>query len=132
MANLAPKFVDGILGISYGRASEVDLGAVPAIYQLVVGGGYMLGGLIFGIAMFRAGVLPRWATGLLAATAALTPLAALFPHAIQRLAAMPMGLALAVLGFALWSERRAPASEEQDVQSVSGTVNPQLRQAVTE
>jgi hypothetical protein len=132
MASLAPKFVDGILGISFGRASEVGLGAAPAIYQLVVGGGYVLGGLLFGIAMLRAGVLPRWATGLLAVTAALTPLAALFPHAIQRLAAMPMGLALACLGYALWSERRARASEEQAAQTVPGKVSAQLRQTAAE
>src|SRR5690348_14294305 len=31
----APKFVDGVLGISYGRASEVDLGALPTIYALM-------------------------------------------------------------------------------------------------
>jgi hypothetical protein len=131
MASLAPKFVDGILGISYGRASEVDLGAAPAIYQLVVGGGYILGGLLFGSAIFRAGILPRWAAGLLAATAALTPLAALFPHNIQRLAAMPMGLALACLGYALWSERRAQGSEEQASEPMPGKVSPQLSQTAT-
>src|SRR4051794_33905463 len=65
LAALAPKFVDGILGVSYGHAGEVDLGAVPAIYGLVVGGGYMLGGLLFGIATYRAGILPRWAAALL-------------------------------------------------------------------
>jgi hypothetical protein len=132
MASLAPKFVDGILGISYGRASEVDLGAAPAIYQLVVGGGYMLGGLLFGIAIFRAGVLPRWAGGLLAATAALTPLAALFPHAIQRLAAMPMGLALACLGYALLTERRAQAAEERASEPMPGKASPQLSQTAAQ
>jgi len=71
----------------------------------------MLGCLLFGIAIFRARILSRWAAGLLAVTAVLTPLAALLPHAIQRLAAIPMGLALAWLGYSLWSERRAPASE---------------------
>jgi membrane protein implicated in regulation of membrane protease activity len=83
----------------------------------------MLGGLLFGIATFRAGVLPRWAGGLLAITAALTPLAALLPHQIQRLAAMPMGLALAWLGYALWSELR-----EQAAESVPGKGSLQLRQ----
>ena len=43
---------------------------------------------------------------LLALTALLTPAAALLPHEIQRLAAMPMGLSLAWLGYALWSEKR--------------------------
>ena len=42
---------------------------------------------------------------LLAVAAVLTPAAALLPHAIQRLAAIPVGIALAWLGYALWSER---------------------------
>jgi len=109
LASVAPKFVDGFLGVGASRASEVDLGAIPALWAL---GGilYMLGGLLFGIATFRAGILPRWAAGLLAVTAALTPLAVLLPHATQRLAAIPMGLALASLGYALWSERREQAA----------------------
>ena len=112
LANDAPQFVDGVLGtLARGQASDVNLGALPAIYSLGVGIPYMLGGLMFGIATFRAGILPRWPAGLLAVAAALTPLAALLPHAIQRLAGIPVGLALAWLGYALWSERRAQTSE---------------------
>ena len=111
LATANPKFVDGLLGISFGRASEVDLGALPMLYQLGVGITYMLGGLLFGIATFRAGVLPRLPGGLLAVAAGVTPAAALLPHAQQRLAAVPVALALAWLGYALFSERRAPASE---------------------
>jgi hypothetical protein len=122
LATTAPQFVDGLLGMSYGRASEVNLGALPGLYALV-GILYMLGGLLFGIATFRAGILPRWASGLLAVTAALTPAAALLPHQIQRLAAVPMGLALAWLGYALWSERRERAAEP-----VPGRGSPQLRE----
>ena len=119
LATTAPQFVDGLLGISIGRAGEVDLGALPAIYGLI-GILYLLGGLLFGIATLRAGILPRWPAGLLAITAALTPAAALLPHPIQRLAAMPMGFALAWLGYALWSERRA-------TEPVPGKGSPQLR-----
>jgi hypothetical protein len=112
LATTAPKVVDGLLGtLAAGRASEVNLGALPAIYNLGVGIPYMLGGLLFGIATLRAGILPRWPAGLLAVAAVLTPAAALLPHAIQRLAAIPVGLALAWLGYALWSERREQASE---------------------
>jgi len=111
LATDAPKFVDGALGISYGRASEVNLGALPAIYNLLVGIPYMLGGLLFGIATLRAGILPRWPAGLLAVTAALTPAAILLPHNIQRLVGMPVGIAIAWLGFALWSERRSAGSQ---------------------
>jgi hypothetical protein len=112
LATTAPKFVDGLLGtLAAGRASEVNLGALPAIYSLGVGIPYMLGGLLFGIATLRAGILPRWPAGLLAVAAVLTPAAVLLPHAIQRLAAIPVGLALAWLGYALWSERRGQASD---------------------
>jgi hypothetical protein len=96
--------------MSHGQASAVDLGALPALYALV-GVLYLLGGLLLGLATFRAGILPRRAAGLLAVTATLTPAAALLPHHIQRLAAVPMGIALAWLGYALWSERRASAAE---------------------
>jgi hypothetical protein len=110
LATDLPKFVNGVLGMSHGRVSEVDLGILPALYA-VVGISYMLGGLLLGIATFRAAVLPRRAAALLAVTATLTPAAALLPHHIQRLAGMPMGLALAGLGLALWLERRERASE---------------------
>jgi hypothetical protein len=105
-----PEFVDALLGISYGHTGGVDLGVLPTLYS-VVGISYMLGGLLFGIATFRAGVLPRLPAALLAIAAALTPLAALLPHAEQRYAAIPVALALAWLGYALWSERRASASQ---------------------
>ena len=87
----------------------------------------MLGGLLFGIATLRAGILSRWAAGLLAVAAALTPLAALFPHEIQRYAGIPVGVAVAWLGYALWSERREHASEP-----VPGKVSPQLSQTGAE
>jgi hypothetical protein len=121
LATTAPKFVDSTLGtLAAGRASEVNLGALPALYNLGVGIPYMLGGLLFGIATLRAGILPRWPAGLLAVAAVLTPAAALLPHAIQRLAAIPVGIALAWLGYALWSERRAS-------DPVRGRGSPQLR-----
>lgn len=59
LATTAPQFVDGFLGIASGHASEVNLGALPALYTLV-GILYMLGGLLIGIATLRAGILPRW------------------------------------------------------------------------
>jgi len=110
LAAAAPAFVDGYLGISYGHTGGLNFGALPAIYGFM-GILYMLGGLVFGIATFRAGILPRRAAGLLALTATLTPAAALFPHHIQRFAGVPMGLALAWLGYALWSELREQAAE---------------------
>jgi hypothetical protein len=126
LATAAPKFVDGVLGIFNGHPTEMNLGALPALFTLV-GILYMLGGLLFGIATLRAGILPRWAAGLLAVAAAVTPAAALLPHEIQRLAGIPVGLALAWLGYALWSERREHATEP-----VPGKGSSQLLQTAAE
>jgi hypothetical protein len=120
LASTAPQFVEGFFGIVNGHPIEMNLGLLPAIYALV-GIAYLLGGLLFGIATFRAGILPRWAGGLLAVTALLTPLAAMLPHAIQRFAAVPVGIALAGLGYALWSERR-----EKVLEVLPGTGSPKL------
>lgn len=124
LAATAPAFVDGALGISYGHTGDVDLGVLPTLFSVGIGITYMLGGLLFGIATYRAGVLPRVPAGLLAIAATLTPLAALLPHAQQRYAAVPVALALAWLGYALWSERRASA-----VPAPHATASAQLRPA---
>jgi len=108
LAATAPAFVDAVLGISYGHTGDVNLGVLPTLYS-AVGIAYMLGGLLFGIATFRAGILPRVPAALLAIAATLTPLAALLPHAEQRYAAIPVAFALAWLGYALFSERASTA-----------------------
>ncbi len=110
MATAAPGFVDSFLGIINGSPGELNIGALPAVYSLI-GILYMLGNFLFGIATFRAGILPRWAAVLLAVGAAVTPLAALLPLALQRYAAIPVGLAIAWLGYALLTERREKVSQ---------------------
>jgi hypothetical protein len=105
LATSTPSFVDSYLGVVNGHPGEMNIGALVPTYG-VVGICYLLGGLLFGVATVRAGVLPRWPAILLAIAAIITPAAALLPHEIQRFAAVPMGVALAWLGFALWSERR--------------------------
>jgi len=109
LATEAPKFVAGLLGMVTGTPSEVSLGAIPIVYGLL-GISYLLGGVLFGIATFRAGILPRWAGGLLAIGAALTLAGAVVPHPFDRIFAVPVGLALAWLGYSLLSERREQVS----------------------
>jgi hypothetical protein len=106
----APKFVEGILAIASGSSSEMNLGALPTVYSLV-GLLYMLGGPLFGIATFRAGILPRWAAVIFASGGPVSALlVSLLPHPLDRIAAVPLGLGLAWLGYALWSERSEKAS----------------------
>jgi hypothetical protein len=116
LAAPAPQYVESFLGIINGFPGEMNIGALPTIYN-VAGLLYMLGGVLFGLATWRARVLPRWAGGLLAVAAAVTPAAAALPHALQRYAAVPVGLALAVLGYALWAERRAAATHPASANS---------------
>lgn len=111
LASESPQFVEGFLSIINETPAAVDLGALPAIYGLA-GGLYMLGGLLFGIATFRARVLPRMAGALLAAAGPLSAiLVSVLPHHLERMGALPMGLAMVWLGVALWTGRRAQATE---------------------
>jgi len=126
LATEAPTFAKGFLGIFTGSASGINFGALPALWQLS-SALLLLGGLVFGIATFRAHVLSRWPAGLLAVAAALTPAAAFLPHAIQPLVAVPLGAGLAWLGYALFSERR-----EQAAEPVPSSGSPQLHQPAAE
>ena len=110
---------EGLLGLASRHASEANLGILPTVYALLAIP-YILGGLLFGIATLRAGIQPRWAAGLLACAAAATPAAALVPPPLDRIAAVPVGIALAWLGYALWSERREPAAAPVPVRGTPG------------
>src|ERR1044071_6638297 len=111
LATTAPKFVESWLGMFTGVPSQVDLGVLPTLWN-ISGPMFIFGPLLFGIATFRARVLPRWAGALLVLAAVLIPVVgALVPPAFQPKVMIPVGLAVAWLGYALFSERRAPASE---------------------
>jgi len=94
----APQYVEGVVGIFGGTASEVDLGVLPML-AAIAGVMYALGGVLFGISLFRAGIVPRPAAVLLAFGAVVTFSAAIIPHPLDRILAVPMGLALIWLGY---------------------------------
>ena len=104
IASASPGFVQSWMGMFNSPSGTFDIGALPTLWTLS-GPVYILGGLLFGIATFRAGILPRWGGALLALSTLLAPLAAALPNASQPKTAIPMGIALAWLGYALWAER---------------------------
>ncbi|HEY0604100.1 MAG TPA: hypothetical protein VGD58_14375 [Herpetosiphonaceae bacterium] len=120
VATEAPAFAEGFLGILTRSASEMNVGALVGLWALsdVL---FLLGGLVFGIATLRAGILSRWAAGVFTAGIGLAPAAALLPQGLEPLVAVPIGGGLAWLGHALWAERRAPA-----VDPVAGGGNSQV------
>jgi hypothetical protein len=120
VATGSPAFVQAWMGMFNGPAGKFDLGVLPTIWTLSAPL-LILGGVLFGIATFRAGILPRWAGALLALSTALAPIAVLLPNASQPKIAVPMGVALAWLGYALWREHRtqevAPPFTPEPVQA---------------
>ena len=110
LATESPAFVAGFLGMFSGATSAVDLGAMPVLWDLS-GVLFILGPLLFGIATFRARILPRGAAALQAVAALLVPVGGLvLPPEYEPLVMVPVGLALAWLGYALFAEQRAKAS----------------------
>ena len=105
MAVSSPGFVEAWMGMFVGPAGDFDLGVLPALWALTAPL-LILGGLLFGVATFRARVLPRMAGALLAVSTVVAPVAALLPNAAQPKIAIPMGIALAWLGYSLLAERR--------------------------
>src|SRR4051794_9800148 len=112
VAHFNPAYVQDVIDAAVGRHPRGDIGHMQQLL-IVMGIGYPFGGLLFGIALFRAGVLSRWASLLLAyGTTSALALAAL-PESFNRPFAVPTGVALIGLGVALWrGERRqsAPAT----------------------
>lgn len=113
LATESPAFVAAFLGMFSGSASAIDLGAMPVLWDLS-GAMFILGPLLFGIATFRARILPRGAAALQAVAALLVPVGGLvLPPEYQSLVMVPVGLALAWLGFALFAERQENTAESQ-------------------
>jgi hypothetical protein len=105
IADDAPQFVDDYLGVPAGVSAQGDVGTLPLLYT-VVSGLYLVGGLVFGIAIYRAGILQRGAAALLAVGSVSAGAAVVLPHAVGRYAAVPVGIAMVWLGWSLWSEQR--------------------------
>jgi len=100
-----PGFVNDVLAVATNRTPSGDIGPLQIFIQ---GGGfaYVAGGLIFGIALFRANVLARWAAILLSVGAVAILTSSQLPELTQRLFAIPVSVALIGLGFSLWREQR--------------------------
>jgi hypothetical protein len=122
LATTAPAFVEGWMGMFNGTTSKINLGVLPTLWTLT-GPLYILGGLGFGAATFRADILPRGAGILLALGTALAPLAALLSLEAQPKVAIPVGLALAWLGYGLWAEKRTPTPQPEKLTGEAATAS---------
>jgi hypothetical protein len=120
VAAAVPSFVEAWMGMFNGPAGTFDLGLLPTVWTIAAPL-YLFGGLLFGVATIRARILPRAAGALLALSTVLAPVAALLPNAAQPKTAIPVGIALGWLGFALWRERRPSAISPADRELVKSS-----------
>ena len=109
-----PGFVDDVVAAAAGGPPAGGIGGLQILFD-VTGVGYMVGGLLFGIALFRTGVLARWAAAMLAVSTIGTAALAVLPTSFNRPFAVPEGLALVALGWSLWRSTGGDADPAEDV-----------------
>jgi hypothetical protein len=106
-------YVNDVVAATTGGTPAGDIGLLSTVLR-VQDFAYLAGGLVFGVALFRARVFPRWAAALLAAGGVVTIALSVMPDAFYRLLAFPNGIAMIALGWSLWRAAReslaAPAT----------------------
>lgn len=121
IAESNPGYVNDVIAVDTGRGSvEGDIGALQTVIQLR-GFAYLAGGLLFGIALYRAHVLARWAAALLAVGGVVSVALSLMPDAFYRLLAFPNGIAMIGLGYSLWRTTRASTTMQPSAVTVPGS-----------
>ena len=110
IADTSPGYVSDVVAAATDGKAVGDLGLMGPL-SIVNGVTYLLGGFLFGVALFRANVLARWAAVVLAAGAVATIAIPLVPDVNFRLFALPIGVAMLGLGYSLWSEGRTRTAQ---------------------
>jgi hypothetical protein len=112
VASSSTGFVNDAIAANTARGTvKGDIGTFGPVLK-VLGFAYMVGSLLFGIALYRARVLPRWASALLAVAGLATAVLALTPDSVYRLLAFPNGIAMIALGYSLWQVARTDAATQ--------------------
>jgi hypothetical protein len=109
LTHTAPQFVNDVVAANEGGSPVGQIGHLQTLFS-VTGACYLLGGLLFGIALFRARVLARWAAVLLSVSTVGTAALAVLPESFNRPMAVPEGVAMIGLGISLWRTQREAAA----------------------
>ena len=120
LAATQPGYVSDALAVAHRGHPVGDVSQFQILNN--IGITYIVGGVLFGVALFRAGILARWAAALMTLGAVATVATIVLPELVQRLFAIPAGVALIGLGYSLWREQRtqkasplaSPVSSELD------------------
>jgi hypothetical protein len=116
-----PGYVNDVMMAAFGETPASGIGGMQTVLN-VAGLGFIAGSFLFGVALFRAGVVARWASALLAVAAIGTLSLAVLPSSFNRPMAVPTGIALIGLGVSLWRDQRTAATEPVAIAAVVETV----------
>jgi hypothetical protein len=105
IAGTSPGYVNDVLAAATNGKAIGDIGLMQSALD-VSGLMFLGGGLLFGIALYRARVLARWAAALLALASVLTVSLVVLPDAFFRFLAVPNSIAMIALGCSLWLSTR--------------------------
>ena len=108
IAQSSTAYVNDVIAVATNQPAIGDIGSMQGAI-LFTGLTYIVGGVLFAIALFRANVLARWASALLA-VGTLSAIGAGIVPQYERLFAIPTGLALVGLGYSLWRAQRTSAA----------------------
>ncbi len=118
VAETNPDYVNDVIDASTGGSATGDIGLLGTALQ-VQGVLYLAGGLLFGIALFRARLLARWAAALLAVGGLVSIALSQMPDAFYRMLAVPNAVAMIGLGYSLWAVARASGTDTASVEAAS-------------
>ena len=107
LAASQPGYVSDALAVAHSGHPVGDVSQFQTLTNIAIT--YIAGGILFGIALFRAGILARWAAALMTLGAVATIATFQLPELTQRLFAIPAAIALIGLGYSLWRDQRTPA-----------------------
>lgn len=108
IAGSNPGYVNDVIAVALAGTPDGDIGPLATVI-LLQGVGYLAGALLFGIALYRARVLVRWASALLAVSGLVSAALSVMPEAFYRFLAWPNGIAMVALGYSLWQSTRTSA-----------------------
>jgi hypothetical protein len=111
IAETDPGYVNDVLAAATNGSATGDIGLMQSALN-VSGITFLAGGLVFGIALYRARVLARWAAALLAVASVLTVTLAVLPDAFYRFLAFPNSIAMIGLGYSLWLTTRTETTTQ--------------------
>lgn len=103
LVETSPGFVEGMVGLFGSKPAMVELGIFPTLVN-AAGIMYILGGVLYGVSGYRNKLPGKYNYLLLAIAAVATIAAGILGHPLDRLLAIPMGLALIWMGWNVWQE----------------------------